>query len=140
MWFLESVEFHQKKRYPKVSSFHVDSRINLKLDYELAIRIGEVILRAGTEDKQILALGHKLANMDEENQESVAKWQGALRNEKFSGWAKSEEVPLKEKYGVSVKKITQEVAAVSVEKIMQEVAAPAAQDKIRARKIRWGIE
>ena len=94
------------------------------------------------EGDTLLYLDYPLTAMyiDEENQESVAKWQGALRNEKFSGWAKSEEVPLKEKYGVSVKKITQEVAAVSVEKIMQEVAAPAAQDKIRARKIRWGIE
>ena len=78
MWFLESVEFHQKKRYPKVSSFHVDSRINLKLDYELAIRIGEVILRAGTEDKQILALGHKLANMAGSTTERKVFWLGKI--------------------------------------------------------------
>jgi len=108
-----------------MSSFHVDSRINLKLDYELAIRIGELILRAGTEDKQILALGHKLANMDEENQEPVARLQGTRQHGQFSGWSKYDS---NEKYSVAV------------EKPMQEASVPAVQDKIRSRKIRWGIE
>ena len=111
-----------------MSSFHVDSRINLKLDYELAIRIGELILRAGTEDKQILALGHKLANIDEENQEPVTRRQETRQHGQFSSWAKSEEVPSNERYSVAV------------EKPMQEASVPAVQDKIRSRKIRWGIE
>jgi hypothetical protein len=51
-----------------MSSFHVDGRVAVKLEYELAIRLGELILSCGTEDKQILALGHKLVNMDEDNE------------------------------------------------------------------------
>lgn len=50
-----------------MSSFHVDARIDVKLEYELAVRLGEFIVNSGTVDKQILALGYKLFNMDEEN-------------------------------------------------------------------------
>ena len=47
-----------------MSSFHIDARIDIKLEYELALRLGEFILSSGTVDKQILALGHKLNNME----------------------------------------------------------------------------
>jgi hypothetical protein len=49
-----------------MSSFHVDGRVSIKLEYDLAMRIGDFILSSGTEDKQFLALGHKLLNLDEE--------------------------------------------------------------------------
>jgi hypothetical protein len=49
-----------------MSSFHVDSRITLKVEYELAVRLGKYILDSGTEDKQILAMAHKLCNLDED--------------------------------------------------------------------------
>jgi len=48
-----------------MSSFHVDSRIDLKIEFDLAVRLGEFILNSGMADKQLLALGHRLANMDE---------------------------------------------------------------------------
>lgn len=110
-----------------MSSFHVDSRINLKLEYELAIRLGEMILRAGTEDKQILALGHKLANMDEDKQEFESKWQGnqIRQHGQFSGWEKHENEHVVERFE---------------DKPVQGIPVATMQDKIRSRKIRWGIE
>lgn len=108
-----------------MSSFHVDSRINLKLEYELAIRLGEMILRAGTEDKQILALGHKLANMDEDKQEFASNWQGNQNRQYFSDWQRQENGHVPEKFA---------------QKQVESVPAATMQDKIRSRKIRWGIE
>jgi hypothetical protein len=110
-----------------MSSFHVDSRINLKLDYELAIRLGEMILRAGTEDKQILALGHKLANMDEEKQELPSKWQGspARQHGQFSNWAKFEN-----EYERAPEKFES----------VPEIPVTTMKDKILSKKIRWGVE
>jgi hypothetical protein len=52
-----------------MSSFHVDARIAVRLEYELAMRLGEFILSSGTEDKQFLALGHKLVNIEEDENE-----------------------------------------------------------------------
>lgn len=49
-----------------MSSFHVDGRVSIKLEYDLAMRLGEFILSSGTEDKQFIALGHKLLNLDED--------------------------------------------------------------------------
>lgn len=48
-----------------MSSFNVDARIVVKLEYDLAVRVGEYLLNSGTEDKQILALGHRLVKVDE---------------------------------------------------------------------------
>lgn len=53
-----------------MSSFHVDARVSVKLEYELAVRLGEFLLGSGTDDKQILALGHKLNNLEEEEEPS----------------------------------------------------------------------
>ncbi len=53
-----------------MSSFHVDARVSVKLEYELAVRLGEFLLGSGTDDKQILALGHKLNNLEEEEESS----------------------------------------------------------------------
>ena len=62
-----------------MSSFHVDARVNVKLEYELAMRLGEFILSSGTEDKQFLALGHKLVSIDEEETQKPSKrpWEGS---------------------------------------------------------------
>lgn len=53
-----------------MSSFHVDARINVKLEVELAFRLGELLLASGSQDKQILALGHVLTNIDKDEPES----------------------------------------------------------------------
>lgn len=78
-----------------MSSFHVDQRIDVKLEFELAIRLGELILNCGTEDKQILALGHKLAAVDESEPASPPtslrrKWNQKWSEESESDW---EETP-----------------------------------------------
>jgi hypothetical protein len=69
-----------------MSSFHVDARIDVKLEYELAVRLGEFIVNSGTVDKQILALGFKLYNMDEESTTPVqnSKWQNKIPSEESS--------------------------------------------------------
>lgn len=54
-----------------MSSFHVDGRVSVRLEYDLAMRLGEFILSSGTEDKQFLALGHKLLNIDEDDQKPM---------------------------------------------------------------------
>ena len=80
-----------------MSSFHVDQRIDVKLEFELAIRLGELILNCGTEDKQILALGHKLAKVDEEsNSPPVGSSPRREWNRKWSeeeSWGDEEEAP-----------------------------------------------
>lgn len=53
-----------------MSSFHVDGRVSVRLEYDLAMRLGEFILSSGTEDKQFVALGHKLLNLDEDENNS----------------------------------------------------------------------
>jgi hypothetical protein len=52
-----------------MSSFSIDARIVVKLECDLAVRVGECLLNSGTEDKQILALGHRLKNIDEEEEQ-----------------------------------------------------------------------
>jgi hypothetical protein len=47
-----------------MSSFHIDERVSLKLEYDFAVCLGEFILESGTEDKKILALGHRLNNLE----------------------------------------------------------------------------
>ena len=56
-----------------MSSFHVDARITLKVEYELAVRLGKYILDSGTEDKQILAMAHKLCNLDEDDDDDESQ-------------------------------------------------------------------
>lgn len=52
-----------------MSSFHVDGRITIRMEYELAIRLGEFIAKSRPVDKQIAAFGWKLARLAEEEQE-----------------------------------------------------------------------
>ena len=49
------------------NAFAIDSKIGLKLDYEFAVRLGNFILESKTVDKQIMALGHNLCNLEEED-------------------------------------------------------------------------
>lgn len=107
-----------------MSSFHVDSRINVKLEYELAIRLGELILNAGTEDKQLLALGHKLVNMEEENQEFAPRTQES-QTSGFTKWNPPQKYDMNQ---------PQKYEAV------QEATMGSMREKIRTNKIRWGIK
>lgn len=58
-----------------MSSFHVDGRIAIKMEYELAVRLGEFINKARPVDRQIAALGHRLSRLaDEEQQSENGEW------------------------------------------------------------------
>ncbi len=54
--------------YPRSSTpFDVDDRVHIKVDFDLAMRVAEVLLQSGSVDKQLLALGHNLKNLDEDS-------------------------------------------------------------------------
>ena len=59
-----------------MSSFHVDARIDVKLELELALRLGDLFLACDTDDKQIVALGHMLSNIDKDDPvpNTQSKW------------------------------------------------------------------
>ena len=55
------------------NAFDIDPRVSLSIDFDLAVRLGEFIVKSGTVDKQIMAFGHRLLSLDEsENQDR--KW------------------------------------------------------------------
>jgi hypothetical protein len=43
------------------SPFDIDLKCNINIETHVAMRLGELILVSGTEDKQLLALGHRLS-------------------------------------------------------------------------------
>lgn len=57
-----------------MSSFHIDDRIEIKMEIELCNRLGEFIVNSGTPDKQIMALGHRLMSFFENEGESRTRW------------------------------------------------------------------
>lgn len=54
-------------------SFEIDPRIPMKIEIDLAVRLGEFIVKSGTVDKQIMALGHRLVALEEKD-EPNKKW------------------------------------------------------------------
>lgn len=44
------------------SPFDVDLRCNVSIEVNVAMRLGELILTSGVEDKQLIALGYKLSS------------------------------------------------------------------------------
>ncbi len=53
-------------------SFDIDPRIPIRLNVDLAFRLGEFIVKSGTADKQIMAFGHRLLSIEEK--EEPKKW------------------------------------------------------------------
>ena len=100
-----------------MSAFHVDARIALKLHFDLAVRLGEIILNSRPNDGQLRALGHNLVNLDEDTakryapSDSTPEWD--------EDWQDPELTP-EWKQLVSVKS-----------------KAAVMQDKVAARKIRY---
>jgi hypothetical protein len=45
-------------------SFYVDDRIIVKMEFDLAVRVGEILLAHPTPDKMVKALGHQLVNLE----------------------------------------------------------------------------
>jgi hypothetical protein len=44
------------------SPFEVDLRCNISIEVNVAVRLGDLILKSGTADKQLIALAYKLSN------------------------------------------------------------------------------
>ena len=53
-----------------MASFHVDARISVKMEYDLAVQLGELILASNPEDQKLRALGYKLVNLDDSDSDS----------------------------------------------------------------------
>lgn len=53
-------------------SFEVDPRVPIKIEIDLAVRLGEFIVKSGTADKQIMAFGHRLLALEEK--EEPKRW------------------------------------------------------------------
>lgn len=51
-------------------SFHVDGRISIKLDYDFAMKLAEFIINSRVKDAKLIALAHRLAQIDEDGEET----------------------------------------------------------------------
>ena len=47
-----------------MASFHVDGRVCVKMEMDLAVRLGEFIVKSATADKQLKAMGHQLIELE----------------------------------------------------------------------------
>lgn len=56
-----SYEFRFDSKKKSTPPFNVDLSCNISIDVNVAMRLGELIKASKTEDKQLLALGHKLS-------------------------------------------------------------------------------
>lgn len=78
------------------SAFNIDSKIEIKLDYEFAVRLGNFILNSNTIDKQIKALGFQLSNLEEEEEPYEAEKEVIRRTNKIykniNSWKNKEEI------------------------------------------------
>jgi len=52
---------NKKKKF--MPAFEIDNRITLKIEKELAINLGKIVLEVGTDNTALLAIGHQLANL-----------------------------------------------------------------------------
>lgn len=52
----------RKRNISSTSPFEMDLSCNIRIEVNVAMRLGELILTSRTEDKQLMALGHMLAN------------------------------------------------------------------------------
>lgn len=107
-----------------MSAFHVDDRIVLKLNLDLAVRLGEIILGSRPNDGQLKALGHNLVNLDEE----TARKHGTF--ESRPNWGEKWE---KEPVQVPASEWKQPISSASIAATVSSMHA-----KVGARKIRWG--
>lgn len=53
--------------------FDIDDRIPIRIEIDLAVRLGEFIVKSGTVDKQIMAFGHRLVALEEKDDPNK-KW------------------------------------------------------------------
>jgi hypothetical protein len=126
-----------------MAAFHVDDRISLKLNLDLAVCLGEIILNARTNDPRLRAMGHELVGLDED----VAKKYGTIqenRVEDWSKWKKTSAHPSEWRQPLSSSDISAAASNVAsaIENERQVMAAvnTAMHAKVASRKIRWGVQ
>lgn len=117
-----------------MSSFHVDGRVSIKLEYDLAMRLGEFILSSDTEDKQFRALGHKLLNIDEDDATPSISRHIQKEGREWESWEsfKNKQQPFQQEKEII--RSTGKVLSDFHQKEAQEVNAPAINAPIKIRK------
>lgn len=108
-----------------MSAFHIDGRIGLKMEYELAIRLGEFINKMKPMDRQIAALGARLAQLDEQG---PSQW-----NSDLPSYKEDEDDEREMLQGVTLKDIGEKFA---VSNSMHHKVNVVRSEK--ANKVRWG--
>jgi len=54
------------RKSSKLPAFDVDDRIYLRIERELAVQLGELVLQTDTKNTALLAIGHQLRNLARE--------------------------------------------------------------------------
>jgi|10_taG_2_1085330.scaffolds.fasta_scaffold00071_51 hypothetical protein len=57
-----------RKPSPNQPAFDIDDRVFLRIERELAVQLGELVLQTDTKNTALLAIGHQLRNMNREQQ------------------------------------------------------------------------
>ena len=55
-----------RRKTDKKSAFSVNSNVRLELDFDMALALGRFIIDSRSENTAIMALGHQLTNLGEE--------------------------------------------------------------------------
>lgn len=112
-----------------MSAFHVDGRISLKMEYELAIRLGEFINKMKPMDRQIAALGARLAHLDDQG---PSQW-SSERSEFETDYKDDSEEREMVHHGATAGEIGEKF---SVSNSMRNKVGAIRSDK--TNKVRWG--
>lgn len=63
---MESDEKETRKSSNQLPAFDIDDRIYLRVERELAIQLGELVLQTDTNNTALLAIGHQLRNLTDD--------------------------------------------------------------------------
>lgn len=107
-----------------MSAFHVDGRVTLKMEYELAVRLGEYIMKTNPQDKQIAAMGWRLSRLSEEDGESLTEDRAEHKPHDYKPY-----IPVSREDRIPVQKPP--VSNVGVGSLHEKVS-------VKTGKIRWG--
>jgi len=62
------VDIESNQRKKKKKSFRVNSNIDVELDFDLAVALGKLILGTKTDNSALIALGHQLRSLAEDDE------------------------------------------------------------------------
>ena len=67
---MASEEEKPRKSSNKLPAFDIDDRIYLRIERELAVQLGDLVLQTDTNNTALLAIGHQLRNLVDEQPKS----------------------------------------------------------------------